>query len=225
MTELAKLDASGLSREQVDLLKSTICRGATDDELRMFVTVCDRTGLDPFSRQIFAVKRWDSRSRREVMSIQTSIDGYRLTAERTGRYEGQEEVRWCGEDVDKDGNPIWRDVWLEDYPPKAARAGVFKTGFRQPLRRVAHWHEFAQRKKGGDLQKNWAGMPSLMLAKCAEAQALRAGFPALLSGLYTQDRSEQGFRGTRKMFISKAEANSICNIARGLPPRVEPFYC
>lgn len=177
--------ARELSREQIELLKDTICKGASDAELALFVATTNRLRLDPFARQIFAVWRWDPELKRKVMQAQVSIDGFRLVAERTGEYRGQTPPQWCG----WDGK--WRDVWLEEEPPAAARIGVYRAGFADPLYRVATFQSYVQLTKQGEPNKTWRTMPDVMISKCAESVALRAAFPNDLSGVYTAEEMGQ----------------------------------
>lgn len=192
MSELATVRRSELttiqgemSSSQVGLLKRTICKGASDDELGFFLQQCQHLGLDPFSRQVYAVKRWDSTAKTEVLSLQISIDGMRSQAESSGEYQGQDTPLFCGEDGS------WTEVWLKDTPPSAAKVSVYRKGFTVPVTAIAKYSSYVQLKKDGSPSKFWVTMPDLMLAKCAESLALRKAFPKQLSGVYTTDEMGQ----------------------------------
>lgn len=178
-----------LDEEKIALMRRTIARGASEDELALFIEQCRRTGLDPFARQIYSVRRkqWNSQSRsyEEAQVIQVSIDGFRLIADRTHKYAGQVGPWWCGPDGD------WKEVWLGDEPPAAAKVGVMRHDFHQPLYAIALFKSYVQTNSHGEAISRWKTDPAGMLAKCAEALALRRAFPHELSGLYTTEEMGQ----------------------------------
>lgn len=165
--------------EKKQLLKDTFFKGATDEEFMLFAHACERSGLDPFMKQIYPVKRWDSKLGREAMAIQTGIDGYRLIAERTGCYSPGREATYT---YDKDGNIISATAYVKK---------MTKDGTWHEVCATAFWDEYCQKNKDGKPLAFWAKMPHGQLAKCAEALALRKAFPAECSGIYTKEEMEQ----------------------------------
>lgn len=172
---------AGMTREQIDLIKATVARGASDDELKLFLYTANRTQLDPLTKQIHFIKRrtWNSRSQQydEVGTIQTGIDGYRVVASRNG-LAGIEDTLF--------------DTETEKHPNKAT-VTVYRmvNGQRVPFTASARWAEYVQANKDGEPVAMWKKMPYLMLAKVAEALALRKAFPNDLTGVYTNEEMAQ----------------------------------
>ena len=148
---------------QIAIIKQSIAKGVTDDELRHFMQVCYHTGLDPFAKEIYAIVRRDHGTPKMV--IQTGIDGYRKVAGRSQVYAGKSETTFdCCEHGDCEGRP------------NRASVTVYKivAGVRCPFPATGAWREFAPSANINDpTMSMWRKMPHLMLGKCVEAQALR----------------------------------------------------
>ena len=178
MGELAL--TSGFNNDQINLIKQQVAPGVTDGELALFLAVCQRTGLDPFSKQIYSIRR------KGKMVIQTGIDGYRAIADRQGNYAGSDE-------------PIF-DEKLSEYQmrnlkrtkPLTATVTVYKVvaGVRCPFTATASWDSYCP-PPDNNQDSMWRKFPFLMLAKCAEALALRKGWAAQMSGVYTDAEMQQ----------------------------------
>jgi phage recombination protein Bet len=185
-TALINSSVQGLAT-QISTVKAALgMREASDADLALFAAYCQRTGLDPFAKQIYMLPRrsrnakgdWEDR-----WTIQSSIDGLRTIAERSGHYAGQEEPTY-GPLCDCGGNI---------KHPESATVRVLKLIGGQVIgtASTAYWHEFVQTKNDGTITAMWAKMPRVMLAKVAEAQALRKAFPSVMAGVYTDDEMAQ----------------------------------
>ena len=174
-----------ITDEQWGLVKRTLMDSDkvqfSDDEFKLFVNQAKRTGLDPFTRQIYATKTGGK------MTVQATIDGLRLIAQRSGEYQGQTRPIW----FDDEGKEY--RVWPKKKGhPYACEVGVYKEGFKEPLYGMAIFDEYVAKSKDFKTQEMkigfmWQKMPALMIAKVAEALALRKAFPNDLSGLYSSE--------------------------------------
>lgn len=175
-TQVMGVDARGNARPAEDFL--------------FYLTTAKKLGLDPSLRQIYPVYRWDGKLGRERMIIQTGIDGLRLVAQRSQQYGGQDDASFKVEEV---FNPING----ETVKQLVATVTVYKIvgDTRMPVSASARWHEYAQkakRKDGGEYYMGmWESMPYNQLGKCAEALALRKGFPQDLSGIYIPEELDK----------------------------------
>jgi phage recombination protein Bet len=204
------------SQEQIELIKNTVAKGATNDELKLFFVIAARTGLDVFTKQIHFVKRGGQGT------IQTGIDGYRAIAERTKTLAGIDDAEYDSED---------------QAHPKKASVTVYRLieGQKVSFSASARWDEYVP-QAGQDFM--WKKMPYLMLGKVAEALALRKAFPNDLSGLYTHEEMEQaGSEGIPQSTpsVSTDVQKEICNVhgTEGIhgryglycPTKVEGRFC
>lgn len=191
MSNVAILPTSALSSAQISLIRRTIATDCNDAEFDLFMAAARSAGLDPFRKQISPLVFNKGKPDKRRMSIITTIDGLRVIAARSGRYRPDENEPVLEYDAETKGptNPLGLTkalvkVYIDD----------------KPVTGVAYWDEFApisdewgegddgRRRPTGrktlDTGGNWGRMPRVMLAKCAEAQALRKAFPEDLSGLY-----------------------------------------
>lgn len=179
---LAELtDPNKMTTQTLKLLQETICKGGSPEEIKLFGVVCGRTKLDPFTKQIHFVKRYDSQLQKEVAAHQVGIDGFRVISLRSGKDRGMTGPLWCGVDGQ------WVEVWTSSEPPFAAKVGLRVEGFPDPVWAIARWKAYAQKKRDGGYTHMWATRDAEMLAKCAEALCRRIAFPNDLSGLYTEE--------------------------------------
>lgn len=170
------------TKEQINLIRHTVAQGATDNELMLFLYQAKRKGLDPLSNQIHFVKR--NTKNGPMVAIQTGIDGYRAIAHRTGLLAGVNDAYF------DDGKTEYEMKKANIEHPETATVIVKKRVGNQIVESsaTAGWDEYYPGGKGDFM---WRKMPYLMLAKCAEALALRKAFPDDLSGIYTDAEMDQ----------------------------------
>lgn len=209
--------------EQIALVKSQIAPGSTDLELEYFADQCKRSGLDPFTRQIYAIRRrqYDpaKKTKVEKMTIQVAIDGFRVIAQRSNLYDGQDGPFWCGADGE------WKDVWLDrENPPLAAKVITYRKDCARGFVGVALFSEYAATDYDGNATGLWkkSEKPSVMIAKCADSLSLRKAFPHDLSGLYTVEEMAAADKEPRESAAPRDPQSNVLPTSAWVKPAAEP---
>lgn len=165
------------TQKERDVILQTCCGGASKAEADQLIAIAEARGMNPIKGECYFVKRWDSAKKQEVWAVQASIDAFRIKADETGLYDGQDEPEY---EYGNDGDL-----------PKLARVRVWRKGIPRPFVGVARYDEYVQRTKEGAATRFWKTMPHNQLAKCAEALAFRKAFPARFAKIYTAEEMGQ----------------------------------
>lgn len=197
--------AAGFNEFQLAVRRMLGLEDASEGEMRLFWHLCQKSGLDPFNREIYMIGRNtevaryvkvdpndpNSAQRKEVRqetkyTVQVAINGFRKRAreiaDSKGIKLGMGEPLWCGDDG------VWREIWPDKTPPTAAKFTVFRDG--EPFPFIAHYSEYVQYSGAGEPTSMWKKMPRNQTRKCAEANAIQMAFPDELGGLVLEDAAQ-----------------------------------
>ena len=207
---------SGQILQGLHTVKTVLAPDLSDDELKLFAMVSSRSGLDPFAKQVYAVKRQGR------VTFQTGIDGYRSIAARTGLYDGQDEPEYSAPCTCGDNRPAGH--------PESATVRVYRKGVSRPIAATAFWHEYKpEAGQNGRGDAMWTRMPRVMLAKVAEALALRKAFPydpenrqGIGADLYTADEMAQAERPAPAAAPAPSVRERVAQRARAAAPVAAP---
>lgn len=196
VTVLKPNQVAEFTSDQLDLIKSTVAKGATNDELKLFLYRCKNMELDPLKPgQIYFVKYGTSPG-----TIVVGLDGFRLKASRSGVHVGTKR----GLLLNAQGKCV--GAWCE----------IYRKDWQQPAREEVSLSEYNTGKA------MWAKMPETMIKKVAEAAALRMAFPDELGGLYSHEEMDQASRDASP--VKAEEVNKLLSASPAPIEPEEPDF-
>lgn len=134
----------------------------SDQEVMMFMKMCEFQGLNPFLREAYLVKYGNDFPATMITGKETFVK----RAHRNPKYKGHKVG------ISADGKTAW--------------AEVHKSDLDFPIRVEVDYEEYVGMKSGKP-NKMWGSKPKTMLKKVALVQALRESFPEEFGGLYSPE--------------------------------------
>lgn len=204
VVQMPQSAVAGWTGRQLDTIKRTVASDTNEDEFNLFIEYAKSKRLDPFSKQIIAVVYSKDNPEKRKMTIIVTQDGQRVLASRSRDYrpaETEPEFIYSAA-LKGPTNPLGIEkVTVTLFKQDSA-------GTWHPIKGWAYWDEYApvreewaynqeehKRKPTGkmtlDASGNWAKMPRVMLAKCANMVALRSGWPETFAGAYAEEEMDR----------------------------------
>ena len=194
-TALAVVDNPRVNyRDKIETIKQTVAIGATDAQLEMFLTLCERYGLDPFLHEIWFVKG---------VGVMTGRDGYLKAAMRDQDYDGIVSAAVCEGDSFS-MSPIIPTVTHTFGAKRGSVIGAYAVVFHKKRRPAVSYASFGEYNKGG---QTWGTYKSAMICKVAEIFSLKRQFG--ISGLITEEETGPDHQYAEVTAISKDQAIDI----------------
>ena len=195
--------ALALSDKDLALIKRTIVKDTNDDEFRMFIHICKHTRLDPLKKQIYAqvYNKMDPKKRQLV--IVTSINGYRAIGDRTGCYRPDDKApRFVYNETLKNANSNPLGIESCEVSPYK-----FSHGEWHACVGLVYWDELVPLYDGkiDRAKTQWTKSPRNQLAKCAEAAALRKGWPDDFASVYVEEEMDRAATADAVEAVRSAE--------------------
>lgn len=185
----ARINELGWSKADLKMIWTKLPPGTPLDEAYAFLSRAKSLGLDPMSGQII-LQTHTMKGGEIRYTIIVGIDGYRSMAIRTGLYAPGDDTKF---EYNQDGALRSATVFVKRYHPDSGVWNQFSATAFFDEYCVTYYDSTSRERKPTQM---WAKMGHTMLEKCAEAKALRRGFPETLSGLYTAEELAQSTSAT-----------------------------
>jgi phage recombination protein Bet len=139
-----ELTTTTTSLEMLQTLRNTVAPGLTEPEFMLFVEMCRATGLNPATKEIWAIKAGGR------LQLMTGINGFLRIANSHPEFDGMEVAfEWDGKTL------------------VSCTVKVHRKDRKYPSVATAYMTEYAKQTP------IWRTMPTVMLSKCAKSLAIR----------------------------------------------------
>lgn len=186
------------NREQLQEIRKLFAPKLSDSEFQFFVGLGKASRLNPFTREIWAVKYQES----QPAQVFIGRDGYRKAAQAHPEYDfHQADAVYENDEYEVINGEVHHKYKLNN---RGKLVGAYCVAKRHKSSRPMYvFCELSEYSTGRSLWNYQTGKPATMIKKVAESQCLRACFQDLLGGTYAEEeewegKSERALKGEKK---------------------------